>query len=559
MLVNLHVKNMALIEETDISLSGGLTILTGETGAGKSIIIGSINAALGGRVSSDVIRKGAEYALVELVFQVDDPKRLLQLKSLEIPDLEEGCVIVTRKIMPSRSIFKVNGETMTVSQVREIAGLLIDIHGQHEHQSLLNEDKHLEITDRFLDKKSVQIKQKLSKEYDNYEKLKKEFAAFDIDEEQRNREISFLRHETGEINNASLSLGEDEELESRFKKMNNAQKIMAELSQVNELMYEGNQSTAGSLIGKSLRAISGIVSLDDEIDNLNTMLTEIDSLINDFNGELSSYMAGLDFDEEEYNNTKERLDLINELKMKYGKTIEQILEYRDEKEQRLEEFDNFDANKKVLQENLRSSEGRLGTLCDELTSIRKKAAAKLAGDITVSLKELNFLDVRFEVFFNKKESISRNGNDSVCFMISTNPGEDLKPLSKIASGGEMSRIMLAIKAALANKDDIDSLIFDEIDAGISGRTAQMVARKMHSIADTHQIICITHLPQIASMSDTHFLIEKNTNNDKTFTTIRKINEEEIVLELARLLGGNTITDKVIANAGEMRATAKKSF
>lgn len=558
MLVNLHVKNMALIEESDIDLTDGLTILTGETGAGKSIIIGSINAALGGKVSSDIIRKGSDYALVELTFNITDECRLSQLEALEIPDLDEGNVIITRKIMPARSVIKVNGETMTVSQVRRIAELLIDIHGQHEHQSLLNEERHLEITDRFLDKNSIELKQKLSKEYSDYEKLKKDFAAFDIDEEQRNREISFLRHETEEINNANLIPGEDEELENTFKRMNNAQKIMSQLAGVSEMMYESDQNTAGALIGRSLRAVSLLAGLDDELENLNTMLTDIDSLVNDFNGELSSYMGKLDFDEEEYTQTKDRLDLINNLKMKYGKTIDTILAYRDEKERCLEEFENFDANKKALQIKLDECVKRLGKLCDELTKFRQKAADRLAKDIVKSLKELNFLDVRFEVRFDKKDSLSSNGNDSICFMISTNPGEDLKPLSKIASGGEMSRIMLAIKAALADKDDIDSLIFDEIDAGISGRTAQMVAQKMHAIADTHQIICITHLPQIASMADTHFLIEKNVVKDKTFTTIHQISEEESILELARLLGGNSITDTVIANAREMRMTAKSS-
>lgn len=556
MLVNLHVKNMALIEEADIELKDGLTILTGETGAGKSIIIGSINAALGGKTSADIIRKGSEYALVELTFHVEDKNRLLKLEELEIPKPDEGNIIITRRIMPSRSVLKVNGETVTALQMRKIAELLIDIHGQHEHQSLLNDEKHLEIIDRFLDVESAALKQRLAEEYDNYDKLKKEFAAFDIDEEQRNREIAFLKHETDEINNANLISGEDEELESTFRRMNNSQKIMAELSKVSEMMCEGDESTAASLIGKSLRGISSVTALDDKIENLDTMLTEIDSLVSDFNRELYSYMGSLDFDELRYNETSNRLDLINGLKMKYGKTIDKILSYRDEKERRLEEFSDFDVNRDAINEKLKKSMERLKKLCGELTESRKKAADSLAADISKSLTQLNFPDCRFEVKFEKRQSISSNGNDSVCFMIATNPGEDLKPLSRIASGGEMSRIMLAIKAALADKDDIDSLIFDEIDAGISGRTAQQVAQKMHMIAGSHQIICITHLPQIASMADTHFLIEKNVIDDKTFTTIHEIDGEESILELARLLGGSRITDKVIANAREMQATAK---
>ena len=556
MLVNLHVKNMALIEEADIDLTGGLTILTGETGAGKSIIIGSVNAALGGKVSPDVIRKGAEYALVELTFHVEDDERIEQLKELEVAELDEGDIIITRKIMPSRSVIKVNGETVTIAEVRKIAALLIDIHGQHEHQSLLNEDRHLELIDRFLPVESVTLKQKLALEYKTYEKLNKELSEFDIDDEQRNREIAFLRHETEEINAAQLSAGEDEELENTFRRMNNAQKIVSELSQVGEMICEGTADTAGVLIGRSLRSLSSVANLDDGISNLNTMLLEIDSLVNDFNNELSSYMSSLEFDEAEYDETEKRLDLINSLKMKYGRTIDKILSYRDEKEARLEEFENFDANKAALQKKVSESRKILDNLCNELTVLRKKAADMLALNISQSLRELNFLDVKFEVAFGKKSSVGADGNDTVCFMISTNPGEDLKPLSKIASGGEMSRIMLAIKAALADKDDIDSLIFDEIDTGISGRTAQMVAKKMHAIAASHQIICITHLPQIASMADTHFVIEKNAVNDKTVTTIKKINEEESIHELARLLGGNSITDTVLANAREMRLTAK---
>ena len=556
MLVNLHVRNMALIEEADIDLTGGLTILTGETGAGKSIIIGSVNAALGGKVSADIIRKGAEYALAELTFHVDDDNRLKCLKDLGVEDCDGGDVIISRRIMPSRSVIKVNGVTVTAAFVRKMASLLIDIHGQHEHQSLLDEERHLELVDRFLDDDARRIKAELASAYAEYDRLRKAYAEFDIDDEARNRETAFLAHEVQEIEDAALKPGEDEELESTFRRMSNFQKIMGELAGINTMMNEGEEDTAGTLIGRSLRCMETVAALDGKASGLHTLLAEIDSLTQDFGRDLTSYMDSLDFDEAVYEETRERLDLINGLKMKYGNTIEKVNSY-EECRRKLDEYENFDERKSELKAELDRALVILNEMCGSLSECRKKAALGLESDIALALKELNFLDSRFKAVFTRRSSVTANGYDSICFMIATNPGEDLKPLAKIASGGEMSRIMLAIKSALAEKDDIDSLIFDEIDTGISGRTAQMVAVKMHSIAASHQVICITHLPQIAAMADTHFMIEKSASDNRTTTTIKRLNEQESVCELARLLGGSELTEAVMANAREMRSAVHR--
>lgn len=553
MLVNIHVKNMALIEEVDIELNGGLTIMSGETGAGKSIIIGSVNAALGGKMMADMIRKGAEYALAELTFKINDTERLNKLKELEVVDLDDGIVVVSRKIMPTRSVIKVNGETITATLMKKIASLLIDIHGQHEHQSLLYEERHLELLDRFLSDKAKSIKKDLSLEYLNYQRIKKELSSFDIDEGQKAREMSFMQYEIEEIENANLVIGEDDELENLFNKMNNSQKILQSLYGVQNIVSEGNDQTLSGLLGKCVHYLSSLEGLDDKLDDLSKQILEIDSLVNDFSRELSLYVSSMYFDDEQYENTRIRLDLINGLKSKYGQSIELIFDYLEDKKQRLSKLEDFDSKKQELELKLIESEKTLKKLCDSLTKERLTSSKKLSESVKKSLEELNFLDSRFEIKLKKTDGFSANGNDQVSFMIATNPGEDLRPLAKIASGGEMSRIMLAIKAALASKDEIDSLIFDEIDTGISGKTAQLVAKKMRSISKSHQILCITHLPQIASMADEHFLIEKNFDGDKTVTTINKLNEEESVNEIARLLGGESITEAVLANAREMKA------
>lgn len=551
MLVSLHVKNLALIDETEVFFGEGLNILSGETGAGKSIIIGSVNLALGAKADKELIRTGAEYASVELVFQMQE-ENLKKITDLEIPVEEDGLLIIQRRIQPARSICKVNGETVTAKQVKELAGILIDIHGQHEHQSLLNKKNHLQILDSYAKKSLKDVLQKLSDIYHEYSILRKELKEASTDSGQRSRELSFLQYEVEEIENANLISGEDEELEAQYKKYSNSQKIMGSIGQVYKLTAENG---ASELTGHAVQEIASVSSYDEQVKSLENQLMEIDNLLNDFNYELTNYIQDAQFDEEHFYEVEKRLDLINELKAKYGGSIEKILSEYEEKKERIEKLSDYDAYLSGLQQDVESKETQLEQLCKKVSQIRKKAALELTKKIKSALVDLNFLDVQFELQFCRKKEYSASGYDEAEFLISTNPGEPLKSLTKIASGGELSRIMLAIKAVLADCDEIGTLIFDEIDTGISGRTAQMVSEKMSVISSKHQVICITHLPQIASMADSHFLIEKSSKRNKTVTNIRKMKEEESVLELGRMLGGAKVTDTVLQSAREMKDLA----
>ncbi len=558
MLLNLHVKNLALIDEVEVYFKDHLNILTGETGAGKSIIIGSINAALGGKVSKEIIRKGADYALIELVFQIEDNNIIEEIKNLDIPIEEDGQVIVTKKIMNGRNISKINGENVTSAILKQVSGLLIDIHGQHEHQSLLYKSKHLEILDRFSKDFIGDLKEKLSSIYYEYIKTKEKLDESVMDEEKRLREISFLEFEVNEITQAKLIIGEDEDLSIRYKKLKNSNNIMEGLTEIYEKTGYNNNTSAGDSIGRTIKIISKIQDFDEEVLNFKLQLEEIDSLLNDFNRDISNYMANMNFDEEEFKIIEDRISLINNLKSKYGNSINNILEYKKRSEEKLQQLIEHDEYVDKLKAEVNLLEGKLKQISQELSNIRKKEAVELTKKIKEALIELNFLDVKFEMQFENLLKYSRNGFDEAEFIISTNPGEELKPLSKVASGGELSRIMLAIKSILADNDSIDTLIFDEIDVGISGRTAQKVSERLAVIAKNHQIICITHLAQIAAMADEHFIIEKTATMDSTVTSIRELNEIQVIDEIARILGGAKITDSILESAKEMKELAKST-
>ena len=560
MLISLHVKNFALINEVEVIFRDKLNILTGETGAGKSIIIGSINAALGGKVSKDIIRSGADYALIELLFETEDEQVFDIMRRQDIP-VEGKQIIISRKIMAGRSICRINGESVTASVLLEIAGRLIDIHGQHEHQSLLHKSKHLELVDRYAKDEIYGIKQELEQCYKEYVKIKQEYDAAGIDEDKRAREVSFLEYELNEIASAALQPGEDEELAIRYKKLSNANTISEGLQTVYRYMAYEPQA-AGDLIGRALRQLMKLAEFDSSIEAFLNQLTDIDALVNDLNRDLAQYLQDMENPEEELNEVTKRLDLINHLKSKYGNSIEQILAYRKECEQKLEKYRDYDGYMQRLGEELSKAEKRLTELSEKLSAIRKAKAEELCSRIREALVALNFLDVRFEMTFERLSHYTANGFDDAEFIISTNPGEEPKPLAKIASGGELSRIMLGIKSVLADKDDIKTLIFDEIDTGISGRTAQKVSEQLALLSRDHQIICITHLAQIAAMADSHYVIEKQTDGVSTHTIIKELNEDEMIDELSRILGGVQITDRVRESAREMKdlaiATKKSS-
>lgn len=551
MLQNLHVKNLALIDETEVEFGPGLNILSGETGAGKSIIIGSINLALGEKVQKEMLRDNGESALVELIFFVEDADTIDAIRALDI-EMEDDTVILSRKITGGRAIGRINGEAVSTSKMKAVASLLIDIHGQHEHQSLLSKKKHLEILDTFAKESLGDKKEKLAQCYQEYRKLKDELEHANLDGEERARELSFLEYEVKEIEDAQLTVGEDEELETVFRKYSNGKKIMDAVGAANAATSEDDES-ASERIGRALRELSSVSAYDERVKEMEEQLTEIDNLLSDFNHELASYLSDEEFDEETFYETEKRLDLINHLKSKYGNTIADILKYGEEKAERITVLNDYDAYLAGLQKNVSEKEKQLEQLSREVSDIRKKESKKLTESIKNALLDLNFLDVQFMMEFAEID-YTANGIDDAQFLISTNPGEPVKPLGKVASGGELSRIMLAIKTVMAS-DKIGTLIFDEIDSGISGRTAQMVSEKMNALGRSHQIICITHLPQIAAMADSHFLIEKSVENQATVSKIHKLTDEESVEELARMLGGVEITDTVLENAREMKQMA----
>ncbi len=551
MLQNLHVKNLALIDETEVEFGPGLNILSGETGAGKSIIIGSINLALGEKVQKEMLRDNGEAALVELIFFVEDADTIEDIRALDI-EMEDDTVILSRKITGGRAIGRINGEAVSASKMKAVASLLIDIHGQHEHQSLLSKKKHLEILDTFAKEALGDKKEKLTQCYQEYRKLKDELEHANLDGEERARELSFLEYEVKEIEEAQLTVGEDEELEAVFRKYSNGKKIMDAVGAANAATSEDDES-ASERIGRALRELSSVSGYDERVKEMEEQLTEIDNLLSDFNHELASYLSDEEFDEETFYETEKRLDLINHLKSKYGNTIADILKYGEEKAERIMVLNDYDAYLARLQKNVSEKEKQLEQLSKKISDIRKKESKKLTESIKNALLDLNFLDVQFTMEFAETD-YTANGIDDAQFLISTNPGEPVKPLGKVASGGELSRIMLAIKTVMAS-DKIGTLIFDEIDSGISGRTAQMVSEKMNVLGRNHQIICITHLPQIAAMADSHFLIEKSVENQATVSKIHKLTDEQSVEELARMLGGVEITDTVLENAREMKQMA----
>ncbi|KAI4446161.1 DNA repair protein RecN [Eubacterium plexicaudatum ASF492] len=386
------------------------------------------------------------------------------------------------------------------------------------------------------------MKEKLSDAYHAYIHVKNELKEAATDTEQRARELSFLQYEAEEIEHAALTVGEDEELEIRYRRFANGKQILGSIGQVYELTSDHG---AAQMTGHAVLEIAKISAYDEKVRQLEEQLTQIDDLLNDFNRELAGYMDDTDFDEERFYEMEKRLDLINGLKAKYGGTIEKILAEYEKKLERIEKLSDYDAYLSDLTQKLEKKETELETLCKKVSAVRRKEASKLAKKIKSALIDLNFLDVQFELSLTRKKDYTASGYDEAEFLISTNPGEPVQSLTKIASGGELSRIMLAIKAVLADCDEIGTLIFDEIDTGISGRTAQMVSEKMNVISKDHQIICITHLPQIAAMADTHFLIEKQAKKNQTHTSIRKLDSEESVSELGRMLGGVKITDTVL--------------
>ena len=556
MLLNLHVKNLAIIDEIEVEFSEGLNVLTGETGAGKSIIIGSINIALGGKVSKDIIRTGTEFALVELTFLAEDSEQINSLEKLGIT-LEEDVVVISRKITKCRTINRVNGETVSVSMLKSIADILIDIHGQNEQQSLLYKNKHMEIVDRYAAEKMCGRDMEFSEMYRQYKDMLVKYSEKEMSEEERLREVSFIRYELEQIEQAHLVKGEEEKLQERYRYLSNANEIKSGINEVYSLVEDsyGDSQSVSQMLGRSSHILAKISGYDERLKELARQIADIDELIMDFNRDLQEYASDMDENGEEFAEVETRLDLVRTIKSKYGATTELVENYAKDLENKLEKYEAYEEYRANLEKKIEIYKIKLEKLGESISKIRKKCSAELEKRITDALIDLNFLQVKFEIAVRELDEFNSKGKDEVEFMISTNPGEDLKTIGQAASGGELSRIMLAIKAVLAEHDSIGTLIFDEIDVGISGRTAQKVAEKMAFIGHSHQVICISHLAQIAAMADHNYLIEKNNSLNKTSTVIRQLEGDEIVEEIARILGGAKITDAVLESAREMRQLA----
>ena len=551
MLQSLHVKNIALIDDVEIDFTDGLNILTGETGAGKSIIIDSVTFALGERMPKDVVRQDSDYALSELVFSVDNDRVREELANLDVM-LTDDQVILQRRIVNGKSSCKVNGESVPASRIREIAEHLIDIHGQHEHQSLLHKRNHITILDSFCKEGFDDKLCKLKDAYDRYKTCEAEYNDALSSKDTVAADLDYSRFVVNEIEAADLSAGEDEELESAYTRMNNARKIAEMISGVSSALSSDTDG-ASQLVGYALSNMKQVADLDEKAVPLYEQLLAAEDLIGDCVHQIASYEESLDFSPEDYERIGQRLDVINTLKMKYGQTIGKINDRLAEESAKIEKLSDHEAYLAGLLEEKNRAYDVLLRSCEEVSDIRHREAKILEKDIENALNNLNFLNASFEIaIISDKERITSEGFDDVEFMISTNPGEDRKPLTGIASGGELSRIMLALKSVLAKRDEIGTMIFDEIDTGISGRTAQLVADRMAEISEKHQVIAVTHLPQIASHATTHFVIEKTAVGEHTVTNVRALSYDDSVEELARMLAGESITETVRENARELK-------
>lgn len=558
MLENLHVKNLALIDEIEVEFCPGLNILTGETGAGKSILLGSVNLALGGKYSADLLRTGAKFGLVELTFSGVEGALLEQLESMDVYP-EDGRIVLSRKLMTGRSTSKINGETVSMGLLKDVASLLIDIHGQHEHQSLLHKKNHLAFLDLYAGDAVKKWKEQTETAYWEYQRLSKKLEESRLDEQEQKRELSLAQFEVGEIEEAGLSDGEDEELEQTYRRMLDGKRITEGIAEAYRYTSEDSSSNASDLLSRAIRALQDVAECDGQGGQLYAQLSEIDDLLNDFNRELSEYAKTFEFSDEEFYETESRLNEINHLKSKYGNSVSEILAYCEKRKQRLTELEDYEQYMQELFRKVKKAKETYDSSAKKLSEARKKAAVPFVEKIKKGLLDLNFLDTRFEMRFSELKERSAGGIDDAEFYLSTNPGEALRPMGTAASGGELSRIMLVIKTVVADKEDTPTLIFDEIDTGISGITAGKVAEKMHLIGESRQVLCITHLAQIAAMADAHYAIEKAADASSTRTQIHILEEEESIQELARLLGGAKITKNILESAREMKELAKREI
>ncbi len=552
MLAELSIKNFAIIEKLSISFEKGLSVLTGETGAGKSIIIDAIHLLTGGRGSAEFVRHGEEKAEIEGLFQMDDSHHPVYRKALELGiDIEEGMVILRRDISRTgKSVCRINGKLVTISTLREIGATLVDIHGQHEHQELMDETRHLPLLDQFGAAEIAASLQEYQQVFHRYEQTQNRLKALSENDQQMAHRLDLIMFQLDEIQKANLKLHEDDELYEEKRKLANFEKVF-EAVQLAATALQGEQKGL-DWVGMTMGHLEDAAALDEAYKEVFEAVANSFYQLEDAARTLSNALDVMEYDPQRLNEIEDRLNEINTLKRKYGKTIQEILEYAAKIEEEIETIQNKETHIGELEAELASIKKDLLLEAKQLTELRHKWGEKLTGLIHKELKELYMEKTVFEIHFETaQDHFSKNGVDHVEFYISTNPGEPLKPLSKVASGGELSRIMLALKSIFSKHQGVTSIIFDEVDTGVSGRVAQAIAEKIYKVALDSQVLCISHLPQVAAMADIHLLISKTVKDGRTSTAVTPLRKEEKIKEISRMISGVEITELTKQHAEEL--------
>ena len=537
MITTLHIKNIGIIDDLSIDLNQGLNVLTGETGAGKTLIIDSIGIISGGRFSKEMIRKGENTSYIEICMYEPNSKEAI-----------DGNIIVSRQIWANgRNMCKINGRMVTVNELKDFMKRYIEIHGQNDNQTLLESKTHLMYLDSFIGDKIIEIKSKYYEKYQRFNEINIELKANYGDEKERERKLDLLRYQISEIEEANLTENEEEILEEKRKIMLNSEKISNNLNKADEAI----QNSSIDSLSIAIRALEKIETIDKNYEKVSSNLKGIYYELQELARDISNYKEDIYFDEQERNKTEERLDLINSLKRKYGNTIKEILEYKKDIQEEIQHIENLEDYNNKLKSELEQIQNEMEEMSEQINKIRVKQAQKLSESINLELKDLEMKNAKINVKVEKQENFNKEGKDTVEFLISTNLGEDEKELIKIASGGEMSRIMLAIKKVLSDTDKTPVMIFDEIDTGISGNAANAVAEKLNLISKFHQVLCISHLPNIAAAADYNYFISKKITNERTNTNVKLLQEKEVIEEIARISSGK-VNDVTIKYATQLR-------
>lgn len=539
MISTLHIKNIGIIEDLTVDLNTGFNVLTGETGAGKTLIIDSLNLACGGRFSKEIVRRGENFCLVELNIYLPQNENSI-----------DGNIIISREIfLNGRNTCKINGRLVTVNELKEFMSKIIDIHGQNDNQTIMSKQEHINYLDNFIGKDLLNEKYEYQKLYNRYNEIKKELKENYGDEKEKQRKLDLLKYQLNEIEQANLKENEEDELNNERKKIMNSEKIYTCLTEVDSNLSE----SVIDGINLSIRALEKIEDIDDEYKNKLTDLKNIYYDVQELTRDISDLNSDVSFDESKRNEIEERLDCIYDLKRKYGNSISEIIEYKEQIEKDIYTIENLEEHNNKLKKELEDLTIKMSEKCSVLNKIRSKYSKVLNEKINKELKDLEMKNASFcvDIKYDESGNFNQNGLDDIEFLIATNVGDEAKPLIKIASGGEISRIMLAIKTVLADTDEVPILIFDEIDTGISGKAAKSVGEKIKIISQKHQVLCITHQANIAAKGDSNYFISKKVENEKTYTNIKLLNEAEVIEEIARISSGD-ITKNALEHAREMR-------